>query len=116
MSGIWPLRALRWTYVAFIVGASLQTALAGWHGAHAGPHGAAAMLALAIPEILAALILLIEMRATEIAACAVLLAVYAAAAAISHDAGYLVPLRFAYYAATAVLIAAARRRPAPATA
>jgi len=106
MSDAWKLRVLRWTYVAFIVQASADTALAGLHGSHEGAH-APQLLALAVPEIAAALAFLIE--PIERYAAGILVAVYAAAAVLSVVSGDW-PLRFFYYAATALFIVTASRK------
>ncbi|HXC56905.1 MAG TPA: hypothetical protein VNU97_16520 [Rhizomicrobium sp.] len=107
MNAKWTLRGLRYAYVAFIAaasGAALDGAREG-----TGHHGAHLVLALAGPELLAALAFLAE--PIEIAACAVLLLVYLAAAALSVASGdWLAPLRFAYFAVTAVFIVLAHRR------
>lgn len=90
------LAAFRYVYVAFIVSASATTLLSG-----VGAHHAAHVAILAGVEIAAALGFLF--RASEMAACFVLLAVYAIATAISLTMGEWT-LRFLYYAATAVFI------------
>jgi hypothetical protein len=96
------LRALRWTYATFIVATSAATALTGGHQHHIG-------LMLAVPECLAALAFLFD--AVEVAACAVLLLVFTAASVLSLVFGdYLAPLRFLYFAVTAVVIVIANRR------
>ncbi len=103
MNAVWRLRSLRWAYVAFIAAASGVAVSAGAHGTGEARHGANIVLALAIPELLAALAFLIE--PIEIAACSVLLLVYAAAIALSLESGdFLAPLRFGYFAVTAVYI------------
>lgn len=101
MSDVWALRLFRAIYCAFIVFSSVTTIMKASGESHA-------VYALAVPEILAALAFLIV--PFEIAACAVLLIVYAAAAALSIASGDLFPLRLLYYAATAVFIVSANRR------
>ena len=113
MSAVWKLRLVRWIYVAFLVQASVGTALGGLHHAHENTHGSH-LLALALIEIVAALAFLIE-RVERYAATA-LIAVFAIATVLSIASGEW-PLRFFYYAATALFIAAsAGRSPAPACA
>lgn len=95
------LRILRGAYVAFIAAASGVAVDAAAHGSGETGHGAHVMLA--IPELLAALAFLVE--PVEIAACGVLLLVYAAASVLSLQAGDLLALlRFVYFAVTAVYI------------
>ena len=102
------LAVFRAIYVAFIVTASLATLLrekAPGQPAHAGfSH----LTILASVEIAAALLFLF--RRSEIWACAILLAVYAIATAISVTLGDW-SLRFLYYGATAVFIVIAARNP-----
>jgi len=105
MSG-WSLALLRWSYVAFIVFASAKTIIAA-HAGH-GPHGWPVAV-LALIEIAAALALLVARL--ERAACVVLLAVYGVAAALTIAEGE-VPLRFVYYAATALVLASGQIVPA----
>ena len=108
MSDRWTLRALRYAYVAFIAAASAATLRAALGGPGEGHLGAHAVLALAGPELLAALAFLIE--PIELYACGVLLLVYLAATALSIAAGdYLAPLRFLYFAVTAIVIVMTRR-------
>jgi hypothetical protein len=106
VSGVWALRALRWSFCAFIVFASAQAFMAALAG-DAEPHhlGAHALLGLSGVEVLAALALLIPRLAV---AAAVVLCMVFAIAAVLTVAGGAVPLRFAYYAATAILLALAR--------
>jgi hypothetical protein len=103
----WPQRTLRWTYVAFICAASglaIQSALG---GAGEGRHAPRIVLVLAVPELLAAAALLI--RPAERVACAALLAIYAVAGIVSVTSGdLLAPLRFLYYAATAISVVTLR--------
>jgi len=102
------LAMFRAIYVAFIVTASLATLLrerAPGHPAHAGfSH----QIILASVEIVAALLFLF--RRSEIWACAILLAVYVIATAISVTFGDW-SLRFLYYGATAAFIVIAARNP-----
>ena len=108
MNPAWLLRSLRWSYVTFIAGASGVAANAAAHGTGEAKHGASIVLALAIPELIAALALLVER--IEVAACSVLLLVYAAAAVLSFESGdHLAPLRFLFFAVTALFIVLARR-------
>ena len=105
MNAVWMLRVLRWAYVAFISAASGMAVV---HGRGEGKHGASVVLALAIPELIAALAFLVE--PIEVAACVVLLVVFAAAGILSLESGdFLAPLRFCYFAATAFYIVQARR-------
>jgi hypothetical protein len=108
MSDLWLLRALRWSYVAFITAASvaaLRSVVQGGGESHHGAH----VLALAGVEALAAAAFLIE--PIELIACSVLLLVYLAATALSVAAGdLLAPLRFCYFAATAIFIVLAHRK------
>jgi len=98
MTHAWALRLLRWSYCAFIAWASAQTFLAGGHEAHAK--------ILAGVEIGAIAAFLFPML--EIGAGAVLLIVYAIASVITVLQGEP-PIRFAYYAATALYILWASR-------
>jgi hypothetical protein len=93
------LQAFAWIYASFLVAASVQTAVDAMHG-H-GPHGGIPVAALAGVEILAALLFLVPKART--AATAALLAIFAIAAILTSLSGDL-PIRFAYYAATAVII------------
>ncbi|HLY56986.1 MAG TPA: hypothetical protein VKS60_15585 [Stellaceae bacterium] len=112
MSSAWPLRTLRWTYVAFIAGASAMAIRSAHAGTGEGHHSARFVLFLAVPELIAALSLLV--RPVERIACAVLVAIYVVAGAVSAASGDIVaPLRFLYYAATAIfIVTAGRERPA----
>jgi hypothetical protein len=96
----WALRALRWSFCAFIVFASVQTFMSAPGGRGGVPH-----LALSGVEIAAALALLVPRLA--VAASLALCAVFAIAAVLTF-AGGEAPLRFAYYGATAILLGAAR--------
>jgi hypothetical protein len=108
MNEVWMLRTLRWAYVAFIAAASGVAVYAGALGTGQAKHGPYIVLALAIPELLAALAFLVE--PLEVAACAVLLFIYAAATALSLASGdFLAPLRFLYFAATAIFIVQGHR-------
>lgn len=97
------LQGLRWSYVLFILYASAKTFAEGWsaHGAEGHSHTGLGLMLLAGSEILAALALLIGpfVRAAAIA----LLVIYAIATALSLAAGDF-PLRFLYYAATALYL------------
>lgn len=95
------LLAFRLVYVAFIVSASATTLLSAGGAQHA-----AHVAILAGVEIAAALGFLLP--ATEVAACGVLLVVYAIATALSLAMGEWT-LRFLYYAATAVFIVSLSR-------
>jgi hypothetical protein len=100
VSGLWALRALRWSFCGFIVFASGQTfvsALGGRGGSH--------HLALSAIEIAAALALLIPPLA--VAASLALCAVFAIAAVLTLADGEA-PVRFAYYGATAILLGVAK--------
>ena len=103
MKTTWPFAALRWSYALFIAYSSAQTFLATLESAHHGGH----VLVLSAVEFLAALALLVE--SWVVPAAAALVAVYAAAAVLTGLAGEL-PLRFVYYAATAVVLAQPRAR------
>jgi hypothetical protein len=99
--------ALRWSFCAFIAWASAQTflaALSGAGAAHLGEHG---QLILSAVEFIAALALLIPPLG-RIAAAA-LCVVFLIAAVVTTFAGEA-PLRFVYYAATAVLLGFSRPR------
>ena len=99
MTDAWTLRLLRLSYCAFIGWASIQTFLAGGHDAH--------VRILAGAEIAAILAFLVP--ALEIGATAILLAVYAIAALLTLLQGEP-PVRFVFYAATALYIVWASRR------
>ena len=102
MSPLWALRGLRWSFCGFMVFASAQSfmdaAVGRGEAHHLGAHG---VLALSGVEALAALALLVPRLA--LAAALVLCAVFAVAAVLTLAAGEA-PLRFAYYAATAILL------------
>jgi len=97
------LAAYRALYVAFIVTASAATLAGALTASQTVGHVHALLFVtvLASAEIAAALALL--WRRTETIACAGLLAVYAVAGVASAMEGDI-PLRFAYYAATACFI------------
>jgi hypothetical protein len=104
------LTGLRWSFSIFIVWASVQTfleAIGGRGEPHLGGHAAV----LAAVEALAAIALLVPRVA--LAAAGVLCGVFAVAGVVSLFAGEA-PLRFVYYAATAVLLALTRPGQAPA--
>jgi hypothetical protein len=104
MSWIWTVRLLRWSYAAFIAQASASTFFSPGHSGHAG----LVVRILAGSEFLAAA--LFASAIADRAACTVLLAVYAIATTLSvADAQW--PLRFFYYAATALLVTQAARQP-----
>lgn len=108
MKPIWALRSLRWSYVAFIAAASSVAVAAGAHGTGEGRHHASLVLALAIPECIAALAFLLERF--EVAACAVLVAIYMIATGLSLEAGdFLAVLRFVFFGVSAVYIVQAHR-------
>lgn len=91
-----PFLALRWSYALFIAYASAQTFLQAQ--AHHGGH----IVLLSAVEFFAALALPVE--AWSVPATVVLLVVYAVAAVLTALGGEL-PLRFVYYAATAIVLA-----------
>jgi hypothetical protein len=99
MRDVWALRGLRLSYVAFIAFASVQTYFGAHHDLHA--------IVLSSVEFFAVLAFLIE--PLETIACAILLLVFAAAAAITAAQGEI-PLRFFYFGATAAYIVFAHRR------
>ena len=107
---IWALRGLRWSYCAFIAWANTQILL-GFLGTHAGYDIPA--LALAGIQWIAILVFLFEKF--EVTACIVLVCAYIAAAALATLTGEI-PLRYVYYAATAIYIVLARRAYAKAAA
>jgi hypothetical protein len=102
------LRALRWSYSAFITAASLVAAQSALQGHGEGTSGAQMILALAATEALGAVALLIE--PLELIACAVLLLVYAVAAVVSLLSGeWLALLRLLFYAVTVTYIVVTSR-------
>jgi|SRR5579871_1656972 len=107
MSTSRALLVFRTVFVAFIVFASARALLvvdAFANSAHiARPH----LIALACVEILAAIALLWER--TELAAAGVLLLVFGTAAVLDATAGDI-PIRYAYYSATALFVVFLRRR------
>lgn len=107
MSESWALRLLRWSYCAFIACASVRTfveARAG-HDLHA--------FVLSGVEITAIAAFLFA--PLETIACAVLLVVYAIAVVLTLVAHQDLPLRFVYFATTAVYILIADQRRTVAT-
>ncbi len=96
----WPLRILRWSFCAYIAWASLQTFLE----ARASDDLHAVLLSGV--ELLAVAAFLFERSA--VLACAVLVAVFAIAATFTAIGGQM-PLRFLYFAATAVYLVLAQR-------
>ncbi len=109
MTPAWPLRLLRWAYVAFIAAASGVALAHGLQGSGESRHSAVFVVVLAGAELAGALAFLIE--PVEIAAAALLVAVYVVAAFVSAtSADYLALPRFTYFAATAVAIVVVRRR------
>ena len=104
MSWVWTVRLLRWSYAAFIAQASVVTFFAPGHSGHAG----IIVHILAGSEFLAAAAF--ASGVADRAACTVLLGIYTIAAVLSvADAEW--PLRFFYYAATAILITQAAQQP-----
>jgi uncharacterized membrane protein YphA (DoxX/SURF4 family) len=104
MSWLWTVRLLRWSYAAFIAQASAVTFFAPGHSGHAG----VVVRILAASEFLAAAVFALGI--VDRVACTVLLVVYAIATALSvADAEW--PLRFFYYAATAILITQVAQQP-----
>ncbi|WP_233840505.1 hypothetical protein [Dyella sp. 2HG41-7] len=99
----WHLQLLRWSYCAFIAWVTVKTLVSGYagHDVH--------MLVLASVELVAIAALLFEK--SERPAAIVLIIVYAIAAVLTAAGGEM-PIRFAYFAATAFFIAYARRIPA----
>jgi hypothetical protein len=109
MSPRWTLRGLRWSYCAFIAGASSIAMRSAMQGHGEGSHGAQMILALAATETIAALALLLE--PVELIACAVLLIVYAIAGVLSIlSADWLAVLRFIFYGVTATYIVITHRK------
>lgn len=108
MNPVWTLRALRWSYAAFISAASGIAIARSLHETGNSGHEGSFVFALAITELLAAVAFFAER--IEIAACAVLLAVFVTATILSLQAGdFLAVLRFVYFAMTAVYIVHQRR-------
>jgi len=113
MSDVWALRALRWAYVAFIAAASGVAIAQGLRGVGEAAHSGHVVLALAIPELIAALLFLVE--PLEVLSAAALVLIYLAAAALSLAGGdLLAPLRFLYFAATAIAVIVLHRARRPA--
>jgi hypothetical protein len=104
MKTLWAMRGLRWSYAAFIAFASAKTFL----NPEFTGHGAAAVRVLAGAEFFAALVF--AFGVFDLATCAVLLVVYALATLLSTAHGD-VPLRFLYYAATALALVQFGREP-----
>jgi len=103
MNQAWALRGLRWSYCAFIAWASLQTFLQSrlerdFH-------------ALILSSVEIAAIAAFLFAPLEIIACVVLLVVYAIAAALTLAAHHDMPLRFVYFAMTAIYIVTVGRKP-----
>jgi hypothetical protein len=99
-SMLWSLRGLHWSYCAFIAWASLQTL----HDA-SSDHDVHALL-LSSAELIAIVAFLFDRLAAL--ACAALCVVFAVATVITTLEGQ-VPLRFLYFAATAIYIMMAQR-------
>lgn len=97
MSALWRLRMLRWSYALFIAAASAQTFL----NPQAHGHTGVGIRILAGFEFLAAVAFLFGVF--DLPACAVLVIVYAIATAITIASGQS-PLRFVFYATTAIFI------------
>ncbi|HEX4736453.1 MAG TPA: hypothetical protein VH331_02720 [Allosphingosinicella sp.] len=99
-----PQRTLfgfRLVYVLFIAVASAQTALAGWRGESEGGHAPVHLIVLGSVEIVGAILFL--WRKTQLAGTVILLVVYALATLLTLAEGGN-PLRFLYFAATALFI------------
>jgi hypothetical protein len=101
MSEVWALRLLRWSYCAFIASASLQTFLQA--------RGDRDVHALILSSVEIAAIAAFLFAPLEVIACGVLLIVYAIAAALTVAVNHGLPLRFAYFAMTAIYIVIASR-------
>ena len=102
-SGAWTLRAFRWSFAAFILSSSASTFV---QARIEGGHAAEFVQVLAGTEIVAALAFLVE--PVEKIACALLLLIFGTAATLSFVHGEM-PLRFVYFAATALYIVYAHR-------
>jgi len=102
MSGALGLRLLRLSYCAYIAWASLRTLF------EANVHRDVPALVLSAVELAAIAAFLFA--CLEMVACAVLLAVYAVAAAMTLVAQQDLPFRFIYFAMTAIYIATAGRK------
>jgi hypothetical protein len=96
----WALRALRWSYCAFIAWASWQT----FQSAHFGHEHHA--LILSSIELIA--IIAFPFERSELPAAVVLIGVYAIAAVITM-LDEQVPIRFVFFAVTAFYIVYSRR-------
>ena len=95
------LFGFRFVYVLFIAVASAQTAAAGLRGGTQGGHAPVHLALLGSVEIVGALLFL--WRRTQLAGAGLLLIVYAFAAVLTIVEGGN-PLRFLYFAATALFI------------
>jgi hypothetical protein len=95
------LFGFRALYVLFIAVASAQTALAGFRGESEGGHAPIHLALLGSVEIAGALLFL--WRKTQLAGAVLLLIVYALATLLTLAEGGN-PLRFLYFAATALFI------------
>jgi hypothetical protein len=102
------LRALRWSYCAFIAAASITAAQSALHGHREGAQGPQFVLALGVTETMAAIAFAIE--PVEVIGCAALLLVYCVAGVVSAvSADWVAILRFIFYAVTAAYIVLASR-------
>jgi hypothetical protein len=73
------LRALRWSYCAFITAAGVTAAASALHGQGEGSHAASMILTLAVAETIAVIALAIE-RVDLVASAALLLVYFVAGA------------------------------------
>jgi hypothetical protein len=106
--GRFALRALRWSYCAFIAAASIAAAQSALHGYREGTPGSRIILALAVTETMAAIAFALE--PVEVIGCAALLLVYCVAGVVSAVSGdWVAILRFIFYAVTAAYIVLAAR-------
>jgi hypothetical protein len=106
----WRLYGLRWSYCAFIAWSSLQTLLAAQAALHISAGHAAHALLLSGVELLAIAAFLVDRWARS--AGIVLTAVFAIAAILTALEGQM-PLRFLYFAATAIYLPAVIDQPRP---
>jgi hypothetical protein len=106
----WRLHGLRWSYCAFIAWSSLQTLLAAQAGLHIWASHATHALLLSSVELLAIAAFLVDRWALY--AGVVLTVVFAIAAVLTVLEGQM-PLRFLYFAATAIYLPAIIDRPRP---